>query len=147
VEAIHARCIALLDETFAGVTDAEADFRPAEGEWNAKEILAHLIQGQRFTQFDIADRISGFERWADDWTGNLDVQVQATVDAHPTLAELLEELKRLYKETEALLARLPQAFVERRGSYWQLAFNNIQEDTHLDGHLEQIKAAIRAAKG
>ena len=45
-----------------------------------------------------------------------------------------------------ILARLPQTFVERRGSYWQVAYNYIQADTHLDGHLEQIKAAIPAAR-
>lgn len=146
VEQINARCITLLEETFAGVSDAEAGFHPGGIEWSAKEVLAHLIQGERYTQFDIADRITGFERWADDWGGNPDAQVQATVAAYPSLAELLDELKRAYKETVALLARLPQSFVERRGSYWQVAFNNIQENTHLDGHIEQIQAAIQAAR-
>lgn len=146
VEQIYARCILLLDETFAGVSDLEAGFHPAEGEWSAKEVLAHLIHGERSNQFDLADRITGFERWADDWGGNPHCQVQATVAANPTLAGLLDELKRLYAETVALLARLPQDFVERRGSYWQVAFNFIQEDTHLDGHIEQIRAAIQAAR-
>ena len=147
VESIYTRCVALLDETFTGVSDAEADFHPAEGEWNAKEVLAHLIHSERANQFDIVDRVIGFERWADDWTGNLHIQVQATVAAYPTLVELLDELKHAYQETVALLARLPQGFVERRGSYWQVAFNYIQERTHLDEHLEQIKAAILAARG
>ena len=147
VEDIYARCVALLDETFAGVSDAEAGFHPAEGEWNAKEVLAHLIHSERNNQFDIVDRISGYERWADDSGGNLNLQVQATVAAYPTLVELLGELKNAYKETVALLARLPQRFVERRGSYWQVAFGYIQDRTHLDEHVEQIKAAIKAARG
>jgi uncharacterized protein YndB with AHSA1/START domain len=146
VEANRARCIALLDETFAGVSDAQADRRPAEGEWSAKEVLAHLIHGERFAQFDLVDRVTGYERWADDWGGNLDIQVQATVAAYPTLAELLDELKRAYKETIALITRLPQSFVERRGSYWQVAHAYVQEDTHLDGHIEQIRAALQAAQ-
>jgi uncharacterized protein YndB with AHSA1/START domain len=146
VEQLNVRCMALLEETFAGVSDKEADFHPADTEWSAKEILAHLIQGERFTQFDIADRLTGFERWADDWGGNPDAQVQATVAAYPSLAELLGELKRAYKETVALLVRLPQNFVDRRGSYWQVAYNSIQENTHLDGHIEQIKATIQAAR-
>lgn len=147
VEKLHARCITLLDETLAGVSEAEADFHPAGGEWSAKEVLAHLIHGERFDQFDLVDRITGYERWADDWGGNSDVQVQATAAAYPTLAELLAELKRAYQETVALLSRLPQNFVERRGSYWQVAHNHVQEDTHLDGHIEQIKKAIIAARG
>lgn len=146
VEQINARCMALLDETFAGVSDLEADFHPAEDEWSAKEVLAHLIHGERYNQFDLAERIAGFERWADDWGGNLFAQVQATVAAYPSLAELLDELKRLYAETVALLARLPQSFVERRGSYWQVAHNLVQGETHLDGHIEQIRAAIQAAR-
>jgi uncharacterized protein YndB with AHSA1/START domain len=146
VKKLDARCIASLEETFAGVSEAEAGFRPAGNEWSAKEILAHLIHGERYTQFDLTDRVTGFERWADDWGGNPDIQVQATVAAYSTVADLLDELKRAYAETVALLARLPQGFVERRGSYWQVAYNNIQDNTHLDGHLEQIKAAIRAAR-
>lgn len=146
VDVLNTRCIALLEETFAGVSDSEAGFHPAAGEWSAKEILAHLIHGERFTQFDIVDRLTGFERWADDWGGNPDPQVQATVAAYPSLAGLMEELKQAYKETVALLARLPQSFVERRGSYWQVAYSNIQDNTHLDGHIEQIKAAINAAR-
>ncbi len=146
VEVLDNRCISLLEETFAGVSDDEAGFHPDGGEWSAKEVLAHLIQGERFTQFDIVDRLTGFERWADDWGGNPDAQVQATVAAYPSLAELLDELKRAYKETVALLARLPPSFVERRGSYWQVAYSNIQDNTHLDGHIEQIKAVIEAAR-
>jgi uncharacterized protein YndB with AHSA1/START domain len=146
VEVIYDRCVALLDKTFTGVSYSEADFHPSKGEWNAKEVLAHLIVTERNNQFDIADRISGFERWADDWTGNVPAQVQATVVAFPTLAELLDELKRLYIETAALLRRLPQSFVERRGSYWQVAFSYTQDRTHLDEHIEQINAAIEAAR-
>jgi uncharacterized protein YndB with AHSA1/START domain len=147
VEAIYASCVALLDQTFAGVSEAEAGFHPAPGEWSVKEVLAHLIQGERNNHFDIADRVIGFERWADDWTGNVDAQVQATVVAFPSLVELIDELKRLYIETVALLRRLPPSFVERRGSYWQVAFSYIQERSHLEGHIGQINAAIKAARG
>jgi uncharacterized protein YndB with AHSA1/START domain len=146
VEQRNARCFTLLEEVFAGVNEAEADFHPEGGEWSAKEILAHLIQGERYNQIDIIDRLTGFERWADDWGGNPDIQVQATVTAYPTVAELLAELKRAYAETAGLLARLPQSFVERKGSYWQLAYNYTEENTHLDGHIEQIKATVQAAR-
>lgn len=146
VEGINARCIALLDEALAGLNEAQADFHPEGDEWSVKEILAHLIHGERYAQFDLVDRVTGFERWSDDWGGNLDIQVQATVAVYPTLRELFDELKRAYAETVALLARLPQSFVERRGSYWQVAYNSIQDNTHLDVHIEQIKATIQAAR-
>ena len=32
-----------LDEMLDGVTEAEADYQPSDGEWNVKQVLAHLI--------------------------------------------------------------------------------------------------------
>ena len=111
------------------------------------ENLAHLIQGERYTQFEIVDTVSGFERWADDWGGNLNAQVVATVAAYPTLPLLLEELRRAMAETFALVENLPGEFMARKSAYRMLAVRMLEAHVHINGHCEQIEQTITAIRG
>ena len=86
----YARMEAELDEFFEGVSEQQASFKPAPDEWSAKEVLAHLIQSERFQQSFAAELVNGYERQADGFGGNLDAVIQAALSAYPTLAELLD---------------------------------------------------------
>jgi uncharacterized protein YndB with AHSA1/START domain len=132
---------------FKDVSDEEASYRPGEGEWNAKETLAHLILGERYWQNFVAEIVTGQESWADDWGGNLHAQVRATVAAYPSLAEMLEAFQRAICETVAFYAHLPEDFVERKGSYRRVAQSGLEASEHYRTHLSQIQAAISAARG
>jgi len=143
------RCTATrhrLDQFLAEVSEAEADFKPAPGEWSIKEVLAHLVQGERVWQHLLSDMIGGHESHYDDWAGNLQIWIEATVAAYPTLPDLVGELKRLRVETRALLERLPEAFTARKSTYWRLATQVLQLPYHDDIHLEQMQAALEAAR-
>jgi hypothetical protein len=82
----------------------------------------------------------------DDYTGNRPERNTATLAAFPTVPALLDELKRLTVESVALYSKLPKTFIARKGSYWSLAFGALQGDFHNDTHLEQMRAAIEAAR-
>lgn len=131
---------------FEGVTEEEAGFSPSPDEWSAKEVIAHLILGERFTSNYIVELVGGQERWADDFINNNHDQTRAVVAAYPTVADLLEELRRNELETVALLETLPEEFVRRKGSYWRLAYGSIQPDYHAEQHYSQIREAIEAAR-
>ena len=135
-----------LESFFAEVSEAEASHKPTPNEWSAKEVLAHLIHSERGWHNWIGDMIGGHEPWYDDWGGNLQVRVAATVTAYPTAGELLEELKRLNAETVAMVANLPDDFMDRKGSYWRLAYNLLDVPSHHQTHMEQMRAAVARAR-
>ncbi len=143
------RCIATrdrLDQFLAGVSEDQASFKPAPGEWSIKEVLAHLIQGERVWQHLLSDMIGGYESHYDDWGGNLQAWIEATVVAYPALDDLVGELKRLRIETRTLLERLPADFTARKSTYWRLGTQVLQLPYHDDIHLEQMQAALEAAR-
>ena len=135
-----------LDNFLLGVSEEEAAFNPGESGWGIKRNLGHFIQGERNYQQYIGDTVSGYERYADDWGGNVNELLDATIAIYPTIPELVEEYKRNAAETLYFLANLPEEFVARKGSYWRLAYNSLQDPFHFDGHLEQMQAALDAAR-
>jgi len=137
-----------LDELLKGTTEPEASYQPAPNEWNVKETLAHLIAGERANHFALYDFIYDSERAYDhfDNLDNLPAQTDALVQAYGTTAELVKEFKRNQAETIAMLAALPEKFVEHKGTYWRVAVPLLQTDDHTRGHLQQMRAAIEAAR-
>lgn len=135
-----------LEEIFADVTESEASYKPGPEDWSVKENLAHLIHGERFTQNWIYQLLGGHEQFADDWGGNPYASVVATVAAYPTLLDLQEEYKRGMAETVSLLEHLPEDFIARKGSYWRVAYNFLEESTHFNSHVEQMHKLIIEAR-
>ncbi len=146
VRALYAAGDAELDQCFEGVSDAQAAFCPAPGEWSAKHALAHLIVGERDGQAWIAEQVGSQERWADDYAGNVQARLDAVVAVYPTVPDLLAELRRCEGETLALLAALPDSLVARKGAYWRMAFALLQGNQHTLEHAAQIRAAIAAGR-
>jgi uncharacterized protein YndB with AHSA1/START domain len=148
-EAIHVRyeeALSALEKAFAGVSQAEASHVPAPGEWSAQEVLAHLIHGERFNLSYFAEAINGFERQADGFGNNLDSQVRATVAAFGTTDNLLKELRRLSDEVVAFIREFPPEFVAYKSTYFKVTWPFLEGQFHTLAHLDQIKAAIQAAR-
>ena len=143
----YARDEAALAAALDGVTDLEASFRPGPEEWNAKQVVAHLIQGERYNQQWISELIGDLEAVYDSDAANQEVRLNATIHAFPTLADMVAEWRRLNAETLALIEGLPEEFVRRRRTYWRLARTLLDESySHLDDHLHQMQAAVAAAR-
>jgi hypothetical protein len=142
----YAAIEARLDQLLANVSEAEAAFKPAPNEWSVNEILAHLIQGERNWHLNLTDMVGGQESYYDDWGGNIQAGIEATTAAYPTMARLIAELKCHQLETRTILARLPAEFVARKSSYWRMGTQALQAPFHFDIHLEQMQAALEAAR-
>jgi hypothetical protein len=139
---IHAE----LDAFFDQISEEEASFKPAAEEWSVKETLAHLIQGERYQQFWVIDLVGRQEGHHDDWPGNILAGIQAIVAANPTFAELRQAYKRSTEESVALLSHLPAEFQTHKASYWRLAYATVEDPFHHRTHLEQMRAAVEAAR-
>jgi len=146
VEQRYAKCDADLDNFFSGVSEEEASFNPSPGEWNAKEVMAHLIHGERGLQNWVSDIICGQEPLYDYFPDNVWARVRGTADAYATLPALVAELKRAEQEVVGLLAHLPDEFLARKGSYWRVAYAALEAPYHLYNHIEQMRASIQAAR-
>ncbi|HEX9618291.1 MAG TPA: SRPBCC domain-containing protein [Anaerolineales bacterium] len=146
VREINAEVEARLDQFLEGVTEEEASFKLSSNDWSIKENIAHLLQGERYNHFYIAELVFGEERFSDGYGDNLNAQVAATADAYPTLRDLREELRRNSAETVGMLSRLAKEFGDRKASYWRLAYEMLQPQYHLDTHIEQMQATLDAAR-
>jgi uncharacterized protein YndB with AHSA1/START domain len=140
-----------LERCLDGVSEAEAAHRPAPGEWNALEVLAHLIAHEREQQAWIADLLCDDERWSDRFANTevVPARIAAIVSAHPTLAQMTDVLERSQSETVQMLAALPAEFVAHRGTYWRLGrsmLEGVLPPNHVQEHTEQIQAAIASAR-
>ncbi len=145
VEEKYANMESTLDNFFENITEEHATFKPAPDVWSAKENLAHLIHSERGWHSWITDLVSGFEPMYDDYGGNPQARVEATLQAYPTIAELREELRRNCAETVAFLEKLPEKFVARKGSYWRLAYEIVDQPYHFNSHLDQMRNAVKKA--
>ncbi len=147
IRAQYDECLAALEEAFSGVSEAEADLRPTSEEWNAREVLAHLIQTERHWLENLDDMISGYPRLSDDWAGNNTIHVSATAAAYKTVRGLLDEMERLSNEMVAYAAALPADFIARKASYFQVVSMLMEGSLpHIPSHIDQIRSALALAK-
>jgi uncharacterized protein YndB with AHSA1/START domain len=137
---------AWLGKILEGVSEQEASFRTAPGEWTVKEIIAHLLHGERDIQAYIQDLAASQERVSDGFGKNLDARVLATVEAYETLDCLLDAYKRSRAETVALLNGLPQDFANIKSSFWKLGYQLLLTNSHTREHESQFSLAISAAR-
>jgi uncharacterized damage-inducible protein DinB len=106
-----------LEETLAlirGIPEARGDYRYAEGKWSIKELLGHVIDGERVfayraLRFGRGDTtpLSGFEQ--DDFVKGADFSKR-------TLEDLAKEYEYVRRATISLFASLEDHAWERRGT-------------------------------
>jgi uncharacterized protein YndB with AHSA1/START domain len=143
---LFAEVDAELIECFEGATEDAAGHRQAEGEWNAKEVLAHLILSEQGTFRFVAELLVGEESWTEGFGQNVAAPLAALISICRTVPELLEKLRYTEAEVVALLAELPREFVARKSSYWRVGSALYEIAPHAHEHIGQIRAALRAAR-
>jgi uncharacterized protein YndB with AHSA1/START domain len=131
---------------FDGVTEDEASFSPGDGEWSAKEILAHLIDGERNNTAWFTELMFDGEREYSDQGENVNERLRAMVEVIPTVEGLLNEFDVCHEETLAMLTRM-EKLRRRKGPLWRVGSLLLDfPGTHERGHMDQMKAAIEAAR-
>lgn len=142
---IYADLDAQLDEVIAAAAEAEADYRPDEDSWNAKELLAHLITTERGVQMQAATLLT--DGVLDGFPNNPRAWVRSITAVYPTLAEIVALWKRTEAESVALLANLPAEIVARKGSYHNIATSFLNGlPPHTRGHIAEIQTLLQAAR-
>jgi uncharacterized protein YndB with AHSA1/START domain len=142
---VYAKGQAELAQILQGVSEAQADVLPAEGEWSLRQILGHLICNERDNHTRISLAVGGSpEPWS--FYNNSLLRIRPILEAYPNLAGLVEELKRCEAQTVACLRGLPEEFVEQRGSYVAMGRGILFDASdHISTHVEQMQGAIKSA--
>ena len=142
VREMYASLNADLEQILLGAEAVVVQSGGTPSSWNISETLAHLITHEREIHSWITRIIEGQET---DFIlrSNQPVRVRATISTFPDLAILVRELKQTQSETVAMLAELPHDFVDRRRSYWRLAWEMLQNPPlHFQEHLGLMRRMV-----
>jgi uncharacterized protein YndB with AHSA1/START domain len=132
-----------IQAVFMGVKEADASSRPEPCEWSAKETLAHLLYTERWLHLAISCAVA--DQRAGGFANQIEL-IKAMADGYNT-QELLEAFVLSCKTTVRSLAALPEDFVADKRKFVRLASTIGQGFAiHAQGHLQQIKDALAAAK-
>jgi uncharacterized protein YndB with AHSA1/START domain len=142
---LYESALAELEKCFEGFSDEQAMMRPDPKEWSALEIVAHLVQNERFNSTFLTSLIDGYELTTDGFGSNVTAQVEATVKANPSIQLMLEMLRRTVEEVLAYASLISEDFAANRGSYYRFGFGLLQPNFHITAHIQQIKDALAAA--
>jgi len=135
-----------LEKCFEGFSDEQAMARPDPNEWSALEIVAHLVQNERFNSTYLTSLIDGYELTTDGFGSNVTAQVEATVKANPSIKLMVDMLRRTVEEVLAYTSLIPADFAANRGSYYRFGSGLLQPNFHINAHVQQIKDALAAAR-
>ena len=115
-----------------------AEVRPAPGQWNIKDVLAHLIAVERDTHIGIV-AVSEDSDLENPFHNNVPQRINGLTAAYPTLAALLEELHRAELTTVVMVELLPprtqRLHLPRQLGGWLTALPD-----HSREHFAEIQA-------
>jgi uncharacterized protein YndB with AHSA1/START domain len=130
-----------------GLTEEEAGWCPAEGEWSVKQVLAHLSIVERDVQNYLA--AVALDGWLDGGPGNTAVipgRLVAVLAVAPTLQDLLERYFVDEAEQVAFLRGLPEDTVAHKARFFRIGQAMAGLTSHTRTHIEQIQGIVRAQR-
>lgn len=138
--------LAEIEKCFEGYSDEQAMKRPEPNEWSALEVVAHLIQGERFNIIFLSSLIDGYEAVSDGFGSNISESMTATVKANPSIKLMMDVLRRSVDEILLFIEMIPADFVANKGSYYRFGSGLLQPEFHLNAHTDQLRKALEAAR-
>lgn len=124
--------------------EAQMEYRPAAGEWNAKEIIAHLIAYEADVINWLSTYIVGQEVYA--YTARTPATIKTLTTVYPTMDALLNRFRQTQQELVTLLGEVPVDMVSRKTSMVRLSLSfSISLSLHYKSHLNQLKETLEAA--
>lgn len=139
-EALYASFDKQLADVLVGATEGKAEAKPADGSYSVKETLAHLILGQRHTLEWLSTYLEGPRR-INPYT-NVPGRIAAIVAAHPTLDELVGELRRAWVETVAIIRQFTAEHEARKNNLWWITFEMDFQRTGVPQEIASITAKL-----
>ena len=131
-----------------GVSDQESGQPPAEGEWSAKQVLAHLSTGERAFQTVLVNwAVNGWLNGGPISQDQIPGQLDAALAITPTLEGLVERFLADQDETVALIRYLPDETVAHKARFRRITEAVLFGPDHVREHIEQIKNAIEVVRG
>ena len=144
-QAAYDTCATELAASLAGLSEADADYRPAPDEWNAKEILAHLIAVEIDTHTWIVNVLEDNPSEAPFHT-NFPQRMRAIAAAYPTVADLAAEMRRQGAVNRGMLQSLPPEVSGRRHVLAPLTLWINGMADHNREHFAEIRALVERAQ-
>ena len=133
-----------IEELLEGRNAAQVNYRPGAGEWNAKEILAHLIAAENDSLVWLGSYIAGRETYS--YTSGVPARIKMLASVYPTTDALMKKLAETQKELVALIGEAPAEMVSRKSSLLRLAFTfSLDVRLHYKEHLAQLKTVLDQA--
>lgn len=141
---LYEKVDAELDALVEGVTEAQADWRPGPDEWNAKEILAHILVSERDTQV-WATSIAEDADLQQPFHSNHLTRLRGFVKLNPTLADMVAALKQAEQETLAVIEHITPEGVARKHLFRQLGIWLTGFYAHHEQHFALLKQQFEDA--
>jgi hypothetical protein len=123
-----------LQDLFTAMPDDRGEYRYADGKWSIKEVLSHLIDGERMFSYRLfrisrgdETPIEGFEQ--DDY-------IESAHANERSFGELLEEFNLLRRANMLLVNRLTDDAWSRRGTASNVAVSARALVYMMAGHVE-----------
>ncbi len=140
VHRLHQELLHRITEILTGVTDQVAVSHHGEIRWSIKEILAHLIVAERQLHQDIALAVvgAGSLELETDPLG-LQIRLEAILTTHPHIQDLLDELRRDFRESEVLLQGLRVEDLPHPGRFRRIARTVLEYHYHALDHVDQLQ--------
>ena len=133
-----------LDALFAGVPESALNVRPTPHEWSAKEVLAHLIWTERWSQMAMWLMLT--VGTPPDWGFNNDFEIGGISETRETAGDLLDDLKQSLREQLHSVRYIPEQTLTVKPLFAELAKWLCGTGEHCREHYAQIKAAISQAQ-
>ena len=128
-----------LGELLSGVSEEQASKKPAENEWNAKEVLAHILYSEHWAHIVIAALLADLPAAG---FNNLNSLISATANSY-SLEALLQEIKIAGQITIDTLSNLPDEITKDKRKFGRMVmFFSPNNATHTISHFDQIKEAL-----
>ncbi len=140
VRDLHQELLHQITDTLAGVTDQVAVTHAGNLRWSIKELLAHLIVAERQLHQDIALAIvgAGSVELSSDPLG-LQIRLEAILSTHPRIQDLIDELRRDFRESEVLLQGLRLEDLPHPGRFRRIARTVMEYHYHALDHVDQLQ--------
>jgi hypothetical protein len=136
-----------LKAVLKGVSEAEAEQQPAEGEWSVKQTLAHLSDGERgFHMVLVSIAVNGWFDAQGVYPDQIPGRLGAVLAVTPTLEGLVERFVTDQAETVALVRGLPETTIAHKARFRRLAEFALFGPDHTREHIAQIKGAIEGVR-